>query len=99
MTQTELMDLIFEKPAMFLGHASVFKMQAFVEGFGFAFIDENGTHIDETYSKFNKWIVDRYRTGQYPWSSIVTMIGVSEQRSFEVAKELWQEYKKEIVSK
>jgi hypothetical protein len=94
MTQSELMDLIFERPGMYIGHESVVKMQAFVEGYGFADIDDNvQKRKDAAYNGFGQWVVDQRKTGQYSWSAIATLIGGSEARAFGVAKELWLEYK------
>ena len=93
------MDVIFERPALYLGHASVIKMQAFVDGYAFALFKEDGSGSDPIYDGFGRWVVEHGRTGQsgqYPWSSIATLIGVSEAESFEVAKRFWEKYKSEM---
>ncbi len=89
------MDLIFERPAMYLGFASVVRMEAFIQGYGLALFDaEKGG--DPLYNGFAQWLVDRRGLGQYSWSSIVTMMGGSEAAAFELAKDFWNEYKKAV---
>lgn len=78
---------------MYLGSASVIKMQSFIEGFAFAFIDNEERKRDPLYDGFGQWVIDQRKTGQYPWSAIAMLIGGSEAGAFEVAKELWREYK------
>ncbi len=93
------MDLIFERPAMYLGHASVIKMEAFINGFGFALFEEKEKLGDPIYDGFAQWVIDRRVTrGQYPWSSVATMIGGSEAQAFGVARSFWNEYKKSLNS-
>lgn len=90
MTQSELMDLIFERPGLYIGYASVVRMQAFIDGFGFGSEESR----DAIYGGFTQWLLDQRLTrGQYSWSAITTMIGGSEQTAFKVAKDYWYEYK------
>lgn len=96
MTKSELMENILERPAMFLGHASVVKMQSFIEGFAFANIVEKKTEKDLLYDGFGEWVIKRFKVGQYSWSSVITMVGISEARAFEIARELWKEYKEKF---
>jgi|CXWL01.1.fsa_nt_gi hypothetical protein len=90
MTESELMDLILERPGLYIGHESVIKAEAFIRGFAFANPEGN---IDPLYSGFTRWLIDRRGLGQYSWSSILTMMGGSEASAFQLAKELWNEYK------
>ncbi len=95
MTQSELMDTIFERPAMYLGHASVIKMQAFVEGFGFG-----RGEPDPIYAGFAQWVVDQYEgLGQHEWSAVATLKGVTELGAFDVARSFWKRYKESIESR
>jgi len=96
MTKSELMNHIFQHPAMYLGHKSVIKMEAFINGYAFSQLAESEKMKDPLYDDFTQWIIKRYCVGQYPWSSVVLMIGVSEEKAFEVAKECWDEYKLEM---
>ncbi len=93
MTKSELMEKILERPALYLGHASVIKLQTFIEGYTFA----KGGETDLLYDGFGEWIIRRFRVGQHSWSSVITMVGVSEAAAFRLAKELWEEYKEKSM--
>jgi hypothetical protein len=99
MTKSELMNHIFQHPAMYLGHASVIKMEAFINGYSFAQLAESGKIEDPLYEGFAQWIIKRFCVGQYPWSSVVSMVGIGEENAFKVAKECWEEYKNQYQEK
>jgi hypothetical protein len=92
---SELMDYIFDRPAMYLGYTSVPLMQAYMDGFIRARRSEKSELDDPLYAGFHDWVVNRFSFGHsHDWGSIISFIGVSEARSFELAKDLWEEYKR-----
>jgi hypothetical protein len=92
----EDMDLIFERPGLYVGYGSVSQMQAFVDGFG---LGAGEPSRDMLYQGFTQWMIKRRECrGQYSWSAIATLVGVSEQGSFKVAKEFWDEYKQSVAN-
>lgn len=92
MTQSELMDLIFERPGLYIGNGSVIRMESFIDGFTCGI-----GSIDDVYRGFGQWMIEKRLTrGQYRWSSVTTLIGGSEQEAFKVAREFWNEYKKSL---
>jgi hypothetical protein len=94
MKPSELLELILERPALYLGHSSVPLLFAFLHGYECARQVENPTLEDPVYYGFHDWIVERFGFGHsHDCASIISFMGVSEASAFELTKELWAEYK------
>jgi hypothetical protein len=94
MNQSELLDKILERPALYLGHASVSLMEAFINGHACGREIKNPPIEDPLYYGFHDWVVERFGFGHsHCWSSIISFMGQSEAAAFNLAKELWTEYK------
>jgi len=95
MTESELMDKIFDRPGMYIDYPSVIRMECFINGFSFGRGLEN--EPDPIYRGFTQWVIERRETrGQHPWSAIATMIGGSEEGAFRIARKFWEAYKKSL---
>jgi hypothetical protein len=88
MNQSEFLTLILERPGLYIGHGSVVRAKAFVDGYSYCCGE-----ADANYVGFSEWIAERFSlTTTHDWASIVTFMGGSEASSFQLLKELWQEY-------
>ncbi len=97
MKNSELLEKILERPPLYIGHASVTRMKLFIDGYGFARSDYGGEMKDSLYDGFQKWVANRFGFGHsHSWASIISFMGSSEARAFELTKELWEEYKAEM---
>lgn len=95
MKQSELFDVILERPAMYVGKTSVPLIFAFLNGYNFAKWENKEDVKDNLYEGFNGWVAKRFNIKTaHNWSDIVTFMGQSEMGAFELTKELWFEYKK-----
>ncbi len=95
MKQSELFDVILERPAMYVGKTSIPLISAFLDGYHFARWENKEDVKDELYDGFNEWVAKRFNIKTaHNWSSIITFMGQSEIASYELTKELWAEYRK-----
>jgi hypothetical protein len=87
-THSELFEKLLENPNIYLSHGSISLLCAFIDGYG------DRTVRDDLYSQFNFWIAAKFNIkSAHNWETIITFIGVSEQKAFELTKQLWAEYK------
>ncbi len=93
MKKAELFEELLARPALYVGHPSIILIRAFLDGFDYAHV-RTEMEKGDLYSGFNEWVANRFsiRTA-HDWSSIIAFMGQSESAAFELAKELWQEYK------
>lgn len=88
---SELLDMLFERPALYVGQESIHLICAYIDGYQHA---ADGASKDDLYRNFNGWVSERFAiTSAHNWASIISFMGVSERRGYELAKKLWQEYK------
>ncbi len=87
--ESELMTLLLEKPALYIGYGSIPRIYGFIEGYTFARQIPN----DLVYRNFGQWLRKRFEIRQdLNWISIISFIGQSETGSFDLAKRMWTEY-------
>jgi hypothetical protein len=97
MKASELLDKVLERPPLYVGRESVALTKAFIDGYGFATYEAGVTDKDPLYDGFQNWIAERFRIKTaHDWASIISFMGSSEAKAFELAKELWKEYKAEM---
>lgn len=97
MRTSEIFEKILERPPLYLGHASVILLHAFISGYAFAKYSENSDFHDPLYDGFSRWVADRFGFGHsHSWASIISFMGVSEAKAFDLTKELWEQYKSEM---
>jgi len=90
---SDMVNYIFRRPAMYLGYPRIEFMQSFMDGFTYAKGDEQPELNDRLYYGFRDWLARRFGFGQsHDWGSIISFVGGHEEKSFKLAKELWQEY-------
>jgi hypothetical protein len=95
LNRTELLEKIIDRPALYVGKASVPLARAFIDGFDFGIGDDVSRTNDDLYSGFTDWVANRFGIkSSHGWSEIITFMGHSESGAFELLKELWSEYKK-----
>ena len=88
LTQSKMLSLIVEKPGLYIGHGSVERAKAFLNGY-----TAGCGEIDDTYRDFTAWVADRFsivRTDD--WATVIANLGKTEAESFELLKSLWSEY-------
>jgi len=96
MKLSELMNRIFEEPSSYLEKGSVSLMETYVKGFAAGRRIRNMQLEAPIYYGFHDWLANRFGFGSsQSWSSIISFMGISEANAFELAKKLWEEYKKE----
>jgi hypothetical protein len=94
MKSSELLEKILERPPLFLGHESVPRMKAFIDGYIFAHSISSIEINDSLYKGFQKYVSSRFGfEDSKSWASVISFMGSSETGSFKLAKELWEEYK------
>ncbi len=94
MKSSELLEKILDRPALYIGHSSVIKMKAFIDGYQFA----DAESADSLYGGFQGWVATRFHIETAnDWASIIAFMGLSESGSFALMKELWEEYKAETT--
>lgn len=90
---SDLFDKILERPVLYVGYSSILLIKAFIAGY------EGGTdnsYRDDLYANFTQWVAMRFNVEtSHDWASIISFMAMSEQRAYEMTKELWQEYKNE----
>lgn len=97
MNTSELFDVILERPTLYVGHESIIKIKAFIDGYEYAKYTEGNDSRDPLYANFNDWIAKRFNiTSMHNWASIISFMALSEIGAFELTKELWGEYKSGI---
>lgn len=97
MTSSELLEKILDCPGLYIGHASVPRMKAFIDGYEFAKSSESSPVRDPLYGGFQDWVARRFQVKTaHSWASIIAFMGLSESGAFTLMKELWKEYKAEI---
>jgi hypothetical protein len=98
MTSSELLDEIVRNPGLYIGHPSVTRMKAFIDGYEFAALKSDKVVRDELYEGFQEWVATRFKiTSAHNWSSIIAFMGMSESGSFKLLTELWAEYQADIL--
>lgn len=98
MTSSELLEKILDRPGLYVGHASVTRTKAFIDGYEFARNGENSVARDALYAGFQDWVASRFHVKTaHSWASIITFMGLSESGAFTLMKELWEEYKAETT--
>jgi hypothetical protein len=91
---SELLEKMLDRPALFIGRASVPRMKAFIDGYEFGKHGEDATGRDSLYAGFQAWIATRFHIETaHDWASIIAFMGLSESGAFTLLKELWDEYK------
>jgi hypothetical protein len=94
MTTSELFEKILERPSLYVGKPSVPLIAAFINGYEFESQTRGFKEIDENYRGFHTFVAKRFKIEtSHGWAEIVTFMGQSETASFELAKQLWAEYK------
>jgi hypothetical protein len=87
-TCSELFERLLENAGNYVSHESISLLYAFIDGYG------GGTMRDDLYSQFTFWIAAKFNIkSAHNWETIITFIGVSEQKAFELTKQLWAEFK------
>lgn len=100
MLLSELFEQVLERPAAYVGHESVARISAFVEGYWYARWAAGEDVRDELYRGFGGWAARRFRiTSAHNWESIISFMAVSEARAYEMTVELWGEYKAQHQAK
>lgn len=93
MNETELLTLLLEEPAKYVGHESIEKINAFLNGYRNAVQMEP----DPIYRDFSKWLRGKLRVTQdRNWLPIISFFGQGEVDTFNLAKEMWTEYLNEV---
>jgi hypothetical protein len=94
MNSSELLDNMLERPTLYVGHESIIKIKAFIDGYEYA--HENASR-DKTYDEFQRWVAQYFNVkSAHDWASIILFMALSEKRAFELTKELWAEFKADI---
>lgn len=94
---SELFELLQERPALYVGHHSVIGIKSFLDGYEFV-LRSAGIERDFMYAQFSIWTANRFRKNEsHHWDEIISFMGISENASFELLKELWKEYKLELA--
>ncbi len=94
MKASELFEKILERPALYVGKTSIPLIFAFIEGYTLAKSETNKDVRDNLYAGFNEWVAKRFNIQTaHNWSNIVVFMGQSEIGAYELAKQLWIEYK------
>lgn len=94
MKSVELLELIFEYPEMYLGTKSVSALSQFLTGYCLAL--ENMGVVDDIRinKRFSEWACGRFGySPTHSWASICRFHARDDRHAFDVAKELWDEYK------
>jgi hypothetical protein len=100
MTLSELFDKILERPALYVGCTSISMIAAFLAGYEFAKFDGEENVKDELYTGFKEWVPKRFGIKtSHGWANIIAFMGVGEMAAYELAKELWTEYKEQQGTK
>ena len=87
---SELFSKILQRPALYVGHSSIIRIKAFLDGYGSAIRELEGEWDDPLYDGFQQYIVNRFGFGHHRgWDSIIAFMGISESNAFEMTKELW----------
>jgi hypothetical protein len=87
-TYSELFAQILDRPSDYVSHNSISLIKSFLDGYAAA---ADRDTKDDFY--FTDWIAKKFeRRTAHSWESIISFIGVSEARAYELAKELWKEY-------
>jgi|SRR4051794_6105180 hypothetical protein len=99
MSLSETLDLVFNKPALYIGVKSVTRLRAFMDGYRLATETSEPTNDHELYRGFHQWVAKRFRiTTSHGWDSIILFMSSDERDAFDLAKELWYEYKEQSMS-
>lgn len=93
---SRLLEKIIERPALYLGYASVPRMRSYIDGYRFV-LSELGLEVeDKLYDGFQDWIPERFHMkSDKNWDEIISFMGLSESSAFSLLKELWGKYKTE----
>ncbi|MGB7069154.1 MAG: hypothetical protein WBD22_06640 [Pyrinomonadaceae bacterium] len=95
MTESEILTLLLEKPGLYIGYGSVIRAFSFIEGYTFAM----QRPTDLVYREFGQWLRKNFDIRQdLSWASIIYFVGQSEKGAFDLAKEMWPQYLKEVQS-
>jgi len=92
-TESELLTIILEKPALYVEYGSVSRIFAFLEGYTLG----RQQPSDLTYRGFGQWLRKCFGIRQdLNWASIISFVGRSEAGAFDLAKEMWPRYLQEV---
>jgi hypothetical protein len=97
---SEHFEQILEKPEMYVGEKSLTKISYYLQGYrkGYQYAKQQ-YEDDEIMNGFQKYVVDRYKLGvNHNWAHILLFMERSEYRAFDRAKQLWSEYKTQIMT-
>ena len=94
MKESELLEKILERPALYVGKPSIPLIYTFIQGYTFAKSESKEVIKDNLYAGFNAWVAKRFKIQPaHNWSNIVVFMGQGENGAYELTKELWTEYK------
>lgn len=90
----DLIRLVREKPAMYIGQHSIIRFSFFISGYDFAVYDREG---DKDYyyilARFTDWLAVRYSTTKtYSWKDILLEIAGDDKKAFEIFWNYWDEF-------
>ena len=96
MTISKFFGEILENPAIYIGHKSISRLKAFMDGYMIG-IDQTNPSTEHFNRPFNDWIAKRFCINTtHNWADIILfMSGNDEIYAFDMTKELWEEYKAE----
>lgn len=96
MKLSELMDKVFEYPGIYIGARSADKAFIYVCGYSVALQQTDFDWKDELEAGFSVWVCNRFGySSTHTWASVCVFHSPDELESFNLAKELWEEYKAE----
>lgn len=89
MTESEVFTMLLERPELYLGHKSIERASAFLDGY------RNTVRMqpDPVFREFSKWLQRTLRiTQDRNWLPIIRFFGHGEADTFDLAQELWVRY-------
>ena len=97
MKLSEVLDKVFDYPGIYIGAESVDRAFIFICGYSVA-LQQTGQRWEDPLEKgFSGWVCQKFG---YPvahtWASVCTFHSADEQAAFNLAKDLWEEYKAEL---
>lgn len=100
MRPSELFEKILDKPGMYVSGRSIIQAAAYMSGYIGAQWDLGAYDEKDIYHGFQQWVENRFKLGTTRgWESIVTFMSPDEAYAFEMAKDLWEEYKSQLYSR
>lgn len=94
----EVLQLIRHRPAMYIGHRSIWGLGAFLSGYAFAQSQIEDQESDMFLRDFQRWIYKRFEvTGTQGWERIICFYSEDERDALDVFWSLLDEYMCQIA--